>query len=110
MVTIFELLKQEEDKVKEISELRLKVVEEERLRELDEGNAWTMDFKAIGATSDKMRSAAVKRTMNHFPNIAAQKKAELLNKELELKSIRNKISVMKEFGIKEFDFSDEKKD
>lgn len=110
MVTIFELLKQEEDKVKEISELKLKVVEEERLRELDEGIAWKMDFKSIGATSEKLRAAAVKRKLNQFPNIAAQKKAELSNKELELKSIRNKISVMKEFGIKEFDFSDEKKD
>lgn len=110
MITIFELLTQEENLVKEISELRLEVVEKERLRELDEGNAWTMDFKAIGATSDKMRAAAVKRKMNQFPNTAAQKKAELFNKELELKSIRNKISVMKEFKIESFDFEEEDKD
>lgn len=108
MVSIFELLQQEKDKVKELNELRTDLVEAERLRELDEGNAWKMDFKSIGATSDKLRAAAVKRKLNQFPNTFAQKKAEFANIEEELRALRHLIRTMNTFEIKEIELDDKK--
>ncbi len=108
MTSVYDLLREEKDKIKEINKLRLELVEEERLRDLDEANAWNMDFKSIGATSDKLRLAAVKRKMNSFPNVAAQKKAELINLEFELKFIRQAIEVMMKFGDENIDFEEDK--
>ena len=110
MVSIYELLAEEEEKVKELNSLRTELVEEYRLRELDEANAWKMDFKSIGATTDKLRSKAVQRKMNQFPNIYAQKKAQFDNIETELKSIRNKIKVMLAFEVQEIEFSKDSED
>lgn len=104
---IFQLLKQEEEMVKKANEMRIKLVEEKRLRTLDEANAWVMtDFKAVGATSDKLRAAVVKQKMNTMPNVYAQKKAKFENLEQEIKLIRETINVMREFGVEEIEFEE----
>lgn len=107
MVNIYDLLKQEKELVEKSQKLRTELVEEYRLRKLDEGNAWNMDFKAIGATTDKLRAAAVQRVMNQHPNIYAQKKAKFDNIEKEIKFIREAISVMKQFEVEEIDLGGE---
>ena len=95
--------------MKEANDLRIKVVDQERLRKLDEANAWaTIDFKNIGATSDKLRSAAVSREMNKFPNVAAQNKAKLIGIESEIKLIRETLGLMKEFGVETIEFTENK--
>lgn len=106
MTSIFCLLDEEKKLVEELNELRTELVELKRLRLLDEGLAWTIDFKAIGATSDKMRSAAVQREMNKFPNTYAQKKAEFENKEEELRTLRHLIQTMRIFEIMEIEDKD----
>ena len=105
---IFQLLKQEEEMISQANEMRIKLVEEKRLRELDEANAWVMtDFKSLGATSDKLRSAVVKQKMNTMPNVYAQKKAKFENLEQEIRLIRDIINVMREFGVEEIEFKED---
>ena len=59
MTTIFDLLKEQKSKVEKLNKLRLEIVEEKRMRELDEANLYfQIDFKSIGATTDKLRNAA----------------------------------------------------
>lgn len=102
MVTIWNLLEQEKEKIKEMNELRLKIVEEKRMRDLDEANAWvTTDFKSKGATTDKLRGAVVKQIMNEFPNVYAQNKAKFEKLEAEVKLIREYIKVMTTFEVEE---------
>ena len=108
MVSIYDLLREEKEKIEEIKKLRIDLVEEERLRNLDEANAWNMDFKSIGATTDKLRTAAVKRKLNAFPNTYAQKKAEYLNLELDLKFLRQAIEVMAELGEENIELEKDK--
>lgn len=104
MTTIFDLLKEQKDKVEKLNKLRLEVVEEKRMRELDEANLYfQIDFKDIGATTDKLRNAAVKQRLNEFPNIYAQKKAEFENINEEIKFLKSVIEVMKEFGVDTID-------
>lgn len=106
MPTIYDLLKEEKEKVKKANELRVALVEEKRLRDLDESSLWfSIDFKSIGATSEKIKSAAVKQRLNEFPNTYGSKKAELDGLESDIKFIRETISVMKEFGVDIIDFS-----
>lgn len=108
MVSIFDLLKEEKEKTEELNKLRIELVEKERLRKLDEANAWAnIDFKNIGATTDKLRNAAVSRHMNQFPNIFAQKKAEFDNLNQEIKWIRETIGIMREFGVDSIEFSED---
>lgn len=100
MTTIYDLLKELKSKTKELNKLRTELVEEKRLRELDEANLWfSIDFKAIGATSEKIKSAAVKQRLNEFPNTYAQKKSKFENLDAEIKLIKKTIDVMREFGV-----------
>lgn len=109
MVSIYELLKQEKEKTKKLNELRENLVEEKRLRDLDEANLWVnTDFKAQGATNDKQRTAYVQKQMSMFPNTYASKKAEFDSLGQEIKLIRETISVMQTFGVDHIEF--EKKD
>lgn len=111
MTTIYDYLKQEKELVHQINSLRIELVELHRMRNLDESNAWlTTDFKALRATNDKMRGAAVKQIMNEFPNTYAQKKAEFENLETKLKYVRNVIQTMRDFGDDEIvdDFGHDK--
>lgn len=109
MTTIYEILNLEEEKVKELNELRVELVEEKRLRDLDEAKLYfTLDFKALGATTDKLRNAAVKQKLNDFPSSYSQKKARFENIEEELKNLRNVIRVMLEFGEETIEFKRDK--
>lgn len=111
MVSIFDLLKEEKEKMEKMNKLRTELVEKERLRKLDEANAWAnIDFKSIGATTDKLRAAAVSRHMNQYPNVYGQKKAEFDNLAQEIKFIRETIGIMKEFGVENIEFSEEKEE
>lgn len=102
MTSIYDLLKDENNKILEANSLRTELVEEKRMRNLDEANVWTTtDFKEKGATNDKMRTAIVQQEMNKFPNTYSQKKAKLENLENEIKGIRDMINVMKTFGVDE---------
>ena len=108
MVSIFDLLREEKEKTERMNELRTELVEQERLRKLDEANAWAnIDFKSIGATTDKLRGAAVSRHMNQFPNVFGQKKAEFDNLGQEIKLIRETIGVMRDFGVDSIEFSED---
>ncbi|MBR6515601.1 MAG: hypothetical protein IKT40_01960 [Bacilli bacterium] len=100
MTTIYDLLKELKDKTEQLNKLRIELVEEKRLRDLDEASLWfSIDFKAIGATSEKIKSAAVKQRLNEFPNTYAQKKSKFENLEADIKLIRKTIDVMREFGV-----------
>lgn len=105
MTTIYDLLKELKDKTEQLNKLRTELVEEKRLRDLDEASLWfSIDFKAIGATSEKIKSAAVKQRLNEFPNTYAQKKSKFENLETNIKLIRKTIDVMREFGVDVIDF------
>lgn len=108
MVSVYDLIREEKEIIKKIQKITIELVEEERLRNLDEANAWNMDFKSIGATTDKLRTAAVKRQMNAFPNVVEQKKAELSNLYLDLKFVRQTIDVMIDFGEENIDLEKDK--
>lgn len=100
MTTIYDLLKELKSKTKELNKLRTELVEEKRLRELDEASLWfSIDFKAIGATSEKVKNAAVKQRLNEFPNTYAQKKSKFENLDAEIRLIKKTIDVMREFGV-----------
>lgn len=109
MVNIFELLTEEKEKIEEIGKLKISLVEQKRLRELDEADIWlTTDFKGLGATNDKMRTAIVTKRLNEFPNTYEQKRAKISVLESEVKLIRDIIMVMKEFGVDEIDLEKDK--
>ena len=108
MTTIYDLLKELKDKTEQLNKLRIELVEEKRLRDLDEASLWfSIDFKAIGATSEKIKSAAVKQRLNEFPNTYAQKKSKFENLEADIKLIRKTIDVMREFGVDVIDPNDD---
>lgn len=111
MATIFDLLKEEEKKIKKANKIRVGLAELKRLRELDEADIWlSTDFKALGATNDKLRSAIVTQKLNQFPNTYEQKKAKLIALENEVKYIRDVIDAMKEFGVDEIELEEKDKD
>ena len=111
MVNIFELLTEEKEKVKELNKLKVGLVEQKRLRELDEADIWlTTDFKALGATNDKMRTAIVTKRLNEFPNTYEQKRAKISTIEAEIRLIREIIGVMREFGVDEIDLEEKEED
>ena len=111
MVSIYDLLKEEKKKVEEVNKMKISVVELKRLRDLDEADIWlSTDFKALGATNDKLRSAVVTKTMSQFPNTYEQKKAKISVIENEIKYIREVIGVMKEFGVDEIDLEEAKEE
>lgn len=108
MTTIYDLLKELKDKTEQLNKLRTELVEEKRLRDLDEASLWfSIDFKAIGATSEKIKSAAVKQRLNEFPNTYAQKKSKFENLEADIKLIRKTIDVMREFGVDVIDSNED---
>lgn len=111
MTTIYDLLKDEKNKVKKLNNLRDELVEEKRLRDLDEADCWVnTDFKAKGLTNDKQRNAYVKKHMSTMPNTYSLKKAAFESLEQEIKWIRETISVMQKFGVEEIDFTEKDKD
>lgn len=110
MVNIFELLTQEKEKIEESNKLKTSLVEQKRLRDLDEADIWLKtDFKSLGATNDKMRTAIVTQRMNEFPNTYEQKKTKISTLEAEIKLIRDIIDVMKKFGVDEIDLENQNK-
>lgn len=110
MTTIYDLLKDEKNKVKKLNNLRDELVEEKRLRDLDEADCWvSTDFKAKGLTNEKQRNAYVKKHMSTMPNTYASKKATFESLEQEIKWIRETISVMQKFGVEEIDFTEKDK-
>ena len=111
MTTIYDLLKEEKNKVKKLNKLRYELIEEKRLRDLDEADCWvSTDFKAKGLTNDKQRNAYVKKHMSTMPNTYSSKKATFESLEQEIKWIRETIGVMQKFGVEEIDFTEKDKD
>ena len=111
MTTIYDLLKDEKNKVKRLNNLRDELVEEKRLRDLDEADCWVnTDFKAKGLTNDKQRKKKKKKHMSTMPNTYSLKKAAFESLEQEIKWIRGTISVMQKFGVEEIDFAEKDKD
>lgn len=109
MVSIFELLKEEKEKIEEVSKLKIGLIEQKRLRDLDEADVWlTTDFKGLGATNDKMRTAIVTKKLNEFPNTYEQKRVKISNIEAEIRLIREMIGIMKEFGVDNIDLEEDK--
>lgn len=104
MPSIFDLIKKCENKMSELNELKTEIIEEKRMRQLDEANIWlSTDFKSMGATNDKMRNAVVQQKMNQFPNTYAQKKIHLEKLEDDIKLICKTIDVMKTFKVEDVD-------
>ena len=111
MTTIFNYIEELEKKIQKANSLRTELVEEKRLRDLDEANAWmTTDFKSLGATTDKLRKAAVQQKMNTMPNVYASKKAEFENLILEIDLLKKTVDVMSKFGVDKIDSEDNKKE
>lgn len=113
MVTIVELLKKEQSIIKELDVARAEAIEEKLKSEQDEATLWvTTNFKDKGFTNDKMRSAYVTQQKQLlYPNFYEQKRAKVNNLENQLKFIKQVISVMIQFEIKEIDgldFEEEK--
>ena len=78
MVSIFELIKDEKEKIDKINKLRSEVVEEKMLLERNKASLYfSIDFKAKGATTDKLRDAAVKQALSGIPNQYEEKKQSL---------------------------------
>lgn len=104
MVSIFELIKDQKEKVKKINELRLEIVEEKRIMEINKSNLYfSIDFKSKGATTEKLRDAAVKQALYKIPNKYEEKKAEYDSLIEEVKCIRQTIEVMRKFNVEEVD-------
>lgn len=104
MVSIFELIKDEKEKIEKINKLRSEVVEEKMLLEKNKASLYfSIDFKAKGATTDKLRDAAVKQALSGIPNQYEEKKVELDSLMEELKFLRQTIEVMKNFNVEEID-------
>ena len=109
MVKIYDLLKEEKEKVEKLNNLREEIVEEKRIRDLDEANCGVdTDFTAKKLTNDAQRKAYVKKQMSMMPNTYASKKAEFESLDQEIKWIRETIKVMQQFGVEEIDFEDNK--
>lgn len=107
MVSIYDLLKEEKKKVSKLNELREHLVEEKRLRELDEDNIWvSTEFKKLGYTNDKLRAAYVRKQMNMMPNIYISIKNEFDSLKQEIDFIKETIDVMKSFGVDNIDLEE----
>lgn len=105
MISIFDLIKQEDEKIKKANKLRIKIAKEDLEDKVNEANLWaTLDFKAKGATTDKMREKCVIREKQIlYPSFVLDHKAQLKNLEKEISHIRLVIDVMREFKIEEIE-------
>ena len=106
MVSIYDLLKDEKDKVAELSKLRLEAIDEKQKQENNEAHLWmNTPFKEKGLTNEKTRKAYVIQQMGLlYPSFYETKKASIANLEDEIKWIRETIDTMKHLGVTEIDF------
>lgn len=111
MITLKSLLKDIEEKNKEIAKLKLEVVDAKAKDEENEAALWiNTPFKEKKLTNDNMRKAYVRQQMGLlYPSFYASKKAKLSSLEAEVKWDYEMISVMKLFGVFEIDLEEKEK-
>lgn len=106
MVSVCDLLKEENELIEEIKKVSKKVILEEDARDQHEANLWiTTDFKKSGATNDKQRKAVITSLMGQeFPPFTLKAKLNYLN--LRLKFVRHCVDAMRDLGVSELEFEE----
>lgn len=106
MISIYDLLKKEEELVEEIRKVNKKVILEEDARDQHEAHLWlTTDFGKRGASNDKQRKAVIVSLMGQeFPPFTLKAKLNYLN--LRLKFVKHCIDVMRDLGVSELEFKE----
>ena len=107
MVSIYDLLKEEEELGEEIGKVNKKIILEEDAREQFESNLWLRtDFKKYGASNDKQRKAVITSLMGQeFPPLTD--KARLNQLTNRLRFVRHCIDVMRDLGVDNIEFEKE---
>ena len=80
--------------------------------ELNEADVWlNTPFKEKGLTNDSMRKAYVKKTLiSHYPSFYLYKQAKEQKLSEELEWLTQTIEVLRDLGVTEIEFSEDKED
>lgn len=105
MVSIFELLLQERDKIEELKKLREDAIKEKLKEEQNEAELWlSTPFKEKGLTNDDMRRSYIKQQMILlYPSFYKSKQAQIATLKEEIAWIRETIRVLESNEMVDFD-------
>lgn len=112
MVSIFELIEKKKNVIQDLYKVRGEMLLEKEKDELNEADVWLhTPFKEKGLTNDSMRKAYVKKTLiSHYPSFYLYKQAKEQKLSEELEWLTQTIEVLRDLGVTEIEFSEDKED